>query len=532
MDEVGRSGYFGKGSSSRSTRSRSSRTRRKERAEGSAWHWFKHDLKAMREGHVKRTSTAHKRFVIALVLIGAVLRAWLLAEPVTVGEASAYMAFGTQSVLGIITDYSLPSNHVLHTLLMKLSTNIFGLSTWSMRLPAFLAGVLALPLFYVLVRSLFNRYIALMALAMCAASPQLIELSTLALGYSMVWVAMLTALLLGRHLVRENNIWSAVFLGLALALGMWSVPSMIFCAITVYLWALFTVLGKYQRSLSERSAMLGLSVVVFILATLLLYLPVVLEHGVDMLFHHVSEGERTWAAFRGTYAEHVIDFWIWMAEPTYGWVLFLGFGALFHASYISGKFRALAFATLLGAVPLATGLMDAGKLWQWSYVVFFFNLGSAIGLFYLLKLVQERVFKTLGKRTRTGWAAVVLVALFASGLDVAVRRMAHQGESRLSADLLGQVLRPDDRLCFDVRIESIIGFELLAQGMERARLQALLSPVSPMPSGSTLWLGVGRRSGPSAAEALGRCGHSADGFSAPVSYKHWERFEIFAARKR
>lgn len=537
MSELDRSGYFGKGRGSRGSsgsrgRSRSSRTRRKERAEGSSWHWFKHDFNAMLDGHVKRTSTAHKRFVVALILIGVVLRAWLLARPVTAPEATAYMTFGTQSLLGILTDYSLPSNHVLHTLLMKISTSIFGLSTWSMRLPAFLAGVLALPLFYLLARTLFNRYIAMMALALCAASPQLIELSVLALGYSISWVAMLTAMLLARHLVRENNILTALFMGVVLALGMWSVPSMIYCAITVFLWVLFTLLGKYQRSLSERTTLLGLSALVFILATLLLYLPVVIEHGVDMLFHHVSEGERTWAGFAGTYADRVIDFWIWMADPSYDWVLFLGFAALFHATYISGKFRALAFALLLGSVPLSIGVMSAGNPWQWTYTIFFFHLSTSIGLFYLLKLIQERVFKSLGKRTRTGWAAAGLVVLTASGLGVSLRRLAHLGESRASASMLMQTLQPNDRLCFDARWETAVTFELLAQGMERERLQALLTPQGNLPPGSTLWVAIGRRGGPSPTEALVRCGYEAEGFETPVLQKNWERFEIFAARKR
>ncbi|MBK9148718.1 MAG: glycosyltransferase family 39 protein [Flavobacteriales bacterium] len=508
------------------------RSKRKEREQGSALHWFKHDLREAVQRYSKQTSAAHKRFTLLLILAGTALRAWLLNEPVTIDEANMYISFGTQSVGTILTDYSLPINHVLHTVLAKLSTSVFGISTLAMRLPAFLAGVLAMPLFYMLVRSLFNRYIALMALAMVAGCPPLIELSALAQGYSITWCALLAALLVARHLVRENNPWSAAFMGLFLALGMWSVPSMVYGAAMSYLWVLFTLLGKYQRSLSERMTMLGLSVVVLFLATVLFYIPVVMEHGVDGLFHHVSEGDRTWDTFSAGYADRVIDFWMYAADASYDWVLVLGFGGLLHATYISGKFRAIMFALLLGSVPLAIGLREEGGAYTWSHAIFFFCIGSSIALFYLLKLIQEKLVKSMGKRSRTAWAALGLLILFGSGTGVAKDRMGHQAETRPGAALILATLKPDDRLCFDARWERIVSFELLAQGMPLDRLNQVISYKGAMPSGSTLLLALGKRGGPSPTEAIGRCGLPADGFDEPVHFKEWPRLEIFAARKR
>ncbi|MFN3875667.1 MAG: ArnT family glycosyltransferase, partial [Flavobacteriales bacterium] len=253
------------------------RSRRRPRAaaqrEGSALRWLGQDIRDALSRHAKRTSKAHKAFVAAIIAAGALLRAWPLGEAITAPEAAAYLNFIARPFAAIVTDYSLPTNHVLHSLLAKASIAVFGIHHWSLRLPAFLASVLVLPLLYLLTRTLFNRYIALMATAMVAGLPQMIEVGSLANGYSITWAAMLAAMLFGRHVVRESNPWSAAIMGALLALGMWSVPSMIYPATTVVLWTLFSFLGKYKRSLVERITVLAITVAVFFAATVLLYLP-------------------------------------------------------------------------------------------------------------------------------------------------------------------------------------------------------------------------------------------------------------------
>lgn len=505
---------------------RSQRRRSAERAQGSAWHWFKHDLADARERYVKRTSAAHKRVVLLLLLIGAALRLWLMLEPVTASEATAYMAFAVQPFSEAVSDYSLPVNHILHTVLTKWSTALLGVNVVGLRMPAFLAGLAALPLFYLFARSLFNRYIALMALAMAAGFPPLAELSAIAHGYSLTWCAMLAALLLGRHLVRENNPWSALFMGVALALGTWAVPSMVFPALMVLLWTLFSIMAKYERSLNQRLAMLGLSTAAFLAASLLLYLPVAVAHGVDQLFHHVTEGDASWKAFAAGYADKVLELWVWVVDPASTGVALLGFAGILHATYISAKYRAILFALVLGALPLTLLLRDAGDPWQWAYMLFFLHLGSAIALFYLLKLVQDRVFQGFGKRTRTGWASIALVAVFASGMGVARDRVAHLHEAPAAAEFLAGALGPADRLCVDTAWEAAISFSL-----QRYRIEAVGRRGDP-PPGARLFVVVGAPTGPGPDEAISRCGQSIHGFDVPEMLKDWPRMEIFAARKR
>lgn len=476
---------------------------------------------------MKRTSLAHKRFVLLLITIGAVLRVVLMLQPITGSEAVAAMIFGTQPLSGVISDYSLPLNQVLHTLLAKWSTTILGMGLWQLRLPAVIAGVLALPLFYLFVRSLFNRYIALMALAMAAAYPAQVELSALANGYSITWCALLAALLLGRHLVRENNAFTAVLMGVSLALGMWAEPTMIFPAIMALFWVLFSILSKYERSLNQRMAMLGLATGIFIMLTLLLYMPVVIAHGVDQLFHHVTEGEVSWKAFRAAYPDKVLELWVWIVDPSYGWVALLGFLGLVYSAYTSAKYRTLLIALMLGAVPLSLALADAGEPYQWAYSLFFFHIGSSIALFYLLKFVQDRLVKSFGKRSRTGWASLALVVgLAVPGFQIIRERGGRLHEAAPAAEMLANAMQGGDRLCASAAWEHALRFEMLTRGVDPAGLQGAAEP------GRVLFLVMEQPRSPGPELVMQRCDQRPDSYDAPVLMKDWPRMEIFAARKR
>lgn len=503
------------------------RRRSSDRPASGAWAQFRFDARDVRERYGKQTSVAHKRFVLLLILLGAAFRVALLFEPITASEAMACMSFALQPVGTIISDYSLPVNHVLHTLLAKASMGLFGVGTIALRLPAVLAAVLALPLFYLFVRSLFNRYIALMALAMAAGFPAQAELGALAHGYSISWCAMLAGLLLGRHLVRERNWLTAVLLGLSLALGMWATPSMIFPALMVLLWVLFSLLTKYERSLNDRLLSLGLTVAVFLLSTVLLYMPIVFAHGIDHLFHHITEGELSWAEFRAGYPDRVLELWSWVVDPTAGWVALLGLLSLVHAAYISVKYRLLLLALVLGAVPLTLLFARVAPPWDWAYSLFIFHIGSAIALFYLLKFVQDRIAKGFGKRTRTGWAALVLIIGFAvPGYRVVRDRPERMGEARSAVGILSTAMQPGDRLCASPYWENALRFEWRSRGVDAAMLHG------DPESGQMLFTVLQKPAGPAYDLVLLNCDLRVDRFGEPAIVKDWPRMEIFAARKQ
>ncbi|HMZ49138.1 MAG TPA: glycosyltransferase family 39 protein, partial [Flavobacteriales bacterium] len=138
---------------------------------------FRADVRSGWKELRRTTSNSHKWLVFAVVAAGLVLRLARLGDGITYDEAFTASFYASRTTGFLLSDYSWPGNHLLFTLLVKLTMQLFGTHLWSLRLPALLAGVCVLPLFYLFVRQMFNRYVAVLALSFVAASGALIEYS-------------------------------------------------------------------------------------------------------------------------------------------------------------------------------------------------------------------------------------------------------------------------------------------------------------------------------------------------------------------
>lgn len=434
----------------------------------------------------RQTSRAHMRMLLLLIVVGAVLRAVLLWQPITYDEAFTYTYYASRPVHVIVSDYSYPNNHILHSVLVHVITTLFGVGKVSLRLTAFLAGVAVLPLFYLFVRVLFNRYIALLALAMACGSGPLLDYSACARGYSLTWLFMVLALLLGRYLVKQERTSAAVLLGLCCALGMWTIPSFAYIAGMVYSWMIIAMVGRQEESIQKKFMNVALSFVVFLLATLVLYLPVILVHGVDRIISHETYGIPDRDLFARSYADGAMELWAALVDTSALWLVLVGIVALVYAGYTSSKFRTLLIGLFLGAVPLVIFQALVAPPRVWYYSVFIFHIGSAIALFYLLKLVQERFWPSSGKRQRTILASAIVLVVF-GWLGLRVERIGHGGmpEAEVCARKALDTLKPGDKLYAQYPWDSPIEFHLLAMGGDRDLMYG------PCPAGNTLWVAVG-----------------------------------------
>ena len=134
-----------------------------------------------------------------LIIVWAVARACL--QSITLDEAMTYRVF----VGGPEPHHFLPSsnNHVLNSLLMRLTTSIFGLSQVSVRLPALAGACVYLASCFFLCRSIFERSWTRVAVFACLAlNPFLCDFYVAARGHSLA-VGFLTcaiALIASRNL--------------------------------------------------------------------------------------------------------------------------------------------------------------------------------------------------------------------------------------------------------------------------------------------------------------------------------------------
>jgi hypothetical protein len=115
-------------------------------------------------------------------------------QSITADEAFTYDLYIQNSFQRIFTTYD-ANNHVIHTLLCRLSVRTLGLSELTMRLPSLAGGLLYLIFSYKLCRHLFsNLWTFFLALAVLTLNPFIMDYLSVARGYGMA-VGLFTAAL-------------------------------------------------------------------------------------------------------------------------------------------------------------------------------------------------------------------------------------------------------------------------------------------------------------------------------------------------
>lgn len=174
-------------------------------------------------------------WLIATIAMGIVLRLYLLFQPMRYDESYTFMVFANKSFLDLFY-YPLPNNHVLHTLLIKLSTSILGSHPISIRLPAFLAGLASIPLIFCLSRRLINEKSGFLAALAMSILPYLVFYSTIARGYSLVVLFTLLLIVTGENFCKKTSLGGCTLIAVIASLGMLNMPSMLFPITGIYLW--------------------------------------------------------------------------------------------------------------------------------------------------------------------------------------------------------------------------------------------------------------------------------------------------------
>jgi hypothetical protein len=230
--------------------------------------------------------------VVCVTAIGAGIRAQYLNTPIRYDEAFTYLEYVSRPLGYSLGNYSYPNNHLFHTLLASLSVSLFGNEVWALRLPAFLAGILAIPASYVATRAFWGVSSALMAAAATAACPLFVDYAVNARGYLFLnLVLLLLIALIPKMLASVRGAWCAFTL--LAALGFYTIPLMIHPFVAVCGLLLLAYRDSSERAPGNVFAkrflqmLLGVGSLVFIL-----YLPVFVQTdissfwGTGMTRHH------------------------------------------------------------------------------------------------------------------------------------------------------------------------------------------------------------------------------------------------------
>ncbi len=287
--------------------------------------------------------------VLALLVLGFAMRLGVFLNPMSFDESTTFVLFASRSLLDVLSDYSTSNNHIFHTLLSYLSTKIFGVSPVALRLPAFVAGLLIIPLTYWLMKRLFNANTALLAAGLVAVGPPIVEYSTQARGYTLQTLFFLAGFNVASYLRERSTItgW-AVFIAV-FAFGLHTVPTMLYGLAFVAVWMFITAArGQHLRTLIH----LGPAMVAIGAGALLLYLLPIMRTGLPSTLNLFRI---PWADFPEKLLGALRTIrWCWTGYLHYEFVglLVLGFVAAVFPLHKRGLVLLILIAMLAGTLPL------------------------------------------------------------------------------------------------------------------------------------------------------------------------------------
>ena len=211
-----------------------------------------------------------------ITIIGLALRVLNLNRPILYDEAFTFIHYASRSFKYMLAAYSAPNNHIFHTLLVGIAYRLFGGHPWIMRLPAFISGVLGIPVTYLTARRFFTVPQSLAASALFAAAAGFINYSTNGRGYTLIILLALLLANFGALLVEKQSRSALIAYGIAGALGFYTIPVFLYPMAGVSLWVAVTYLTG-QDPWHSKWRRLGIFLAVCAASgflTLLLYSPV------------------------------------------------------------------------------------------------------------------------------------------------------------------------------------------------------------------------------------------------------------------
>ena len=172
-------------------------------------------------------------------------------------ETYTWEVFAAKPYAEIVTSYPVPNNHILHSLLVRLAVQLCGETEWVIRLPALLAGLLAIPAMFFLCRILFGEGRAgLVAAGLLALVPVHITYSQMARGYSLLVLFSLLSLLSIWMALAGRSGWWVGFVSSGF-LGAYAVPSAVFHLATLLLWGVLISIRRRNWRMLARAFSAG-----------------------------------------------------------------------------------------------------------------------------------------------------------------------------------------------------------------------------------------------------------------------------------
>jgi hypothetical protein len=248
-------------------------------------------------------------WVLAMTVVGTAVRCYFLAQPMRYDEAYTFNNFVDRGLTGLFY-YPLPNNHVLYTLLARVSVEMFGGHPAAIRLPALMASLCTVPLTFWVSRLVTrDRSGGYLAGALAAVFPFLVLYGTMARGHSLLILLTLGLAVLAFRLTERPSPELCFLIALTVSAGLLVMPSFALAAVGILSWALVTLVWNGHRPAAVAKRVLMPCGVLTVLLTAWFYTPTILvsKRAVLAVVDNPAVHGAPWQSFLGRLPQHAAE---------------------------------------------------------------------------------------------------------------------------------------------------------------------------------------------------------------------------------
>jgi uncharacterized membrane protein len=341
----------------------------------------------------------------AILSIGVALRVYGLEHPWRFDESDSLIHFVRLDLFNLWTDYTQPNNHIFYNFLAHFCDAAFG--SGASRIPAFVSGVLIMPALFFAARMLFDTRAALLATALGASLPPLIDFSTNARGYALVTLLMLASIIVAGILRRHLSLCAWAVISILMTAALFAVPTALYALGTLLLLILLS--AEKQRRIPVMVESIACTAVCGF-ASILLYTPPALRGTWAVIVSNPFVRPTDWDVMLLRVNNYLALLWTPAEQPSA--LLSLGIVAvgLYFGLKTSGG-RRLLIAVLLPALAICAAGRFMPPPRVWVYALPLVALAAAAG-----------AMKTAALRRNARQAALAACVLLAVGFSFARAR--------------------------------------------------------------------------------------------------------------
>jgi uncharacterized membrane protein len=395
-------------------------------------------------------------FLGIITLVALTLRLYIINNPIGYDEAYTFINFSSKPFKFILADYHAPNNHILNSLLIGIVYRLLGNHTWIVRVPAFFASLLSVPVAYVAARRFFSPSLALTASAVLAITSDMVNEAANGRGYPTIILFSLLLANFAGMLVKEQRRSTLIAYAITGALGFYTIPIFLYPMAGISLWvaATYLVADEPWKDRWHKLWVFLATCAASGILTFVLYSPVIFfGTGFKSLVANNIVKTQTWNEFADNFitrSKLTWNSWLTYSAAILKQTLITGFllSVVFYRK-ISNQKLPMQISLILGAGIMLVLQRVAPLERIWSYLEMFYLVFSAIALAWLIYILAKTLTneQTAGKVV-SSLVLLIVLAAFTHTTVTTQNRQARLDRTvapeQFAAEYIAQHITPND----------------------------------------------------------------------------------------